>query len=240
MDFTGRFNKLLKDNNLSNYRLAMDLGISQTTVKNYKDGKTEPNTLTLEQLAKYFGVNWHWLKTGEGPVEPVTANTILARKVKQELKKFKLDENKLIIAPLIGQYAYGGYLSGFADKEYLEQQPIYISMHPHNGGNYVAFEVRGDSMDDNSRRGICSGDLVLGRELQREHWAYRLHIPKVFIIIHTTDGIVMKEVTGHNVDKGTILCHSWNPSPEYEDYTLNLNDIIQLFYIKEVSRINKY
>ena len=138
------------------------------------------------------------------------------------------------IAPLITQYAYGGYMSGFGDAGFMEAQPLYVASKMYSGGNYVAFEVRGDSMDDNTRRAICSGDVVLGRELYREYWNSKLHIPRVFIIVHKTEGICIKEVTAHNVEKGIITCHSFNS--EYDDFEVNLKEVMQLFYLKEIKR----
>jgi hypothetical protein len=144
--------------------------------------------------------------------------------------------SSLITAPLISQYAYAGYSRGYGDHEYLDSQPVYVSRLTHNGGNYIAFEVRGDSMDDDTRKAICHGDIVLGCELKKDYWKDKLHIPKIFIILHKEEGIMIKEVISHEIETGNIKCHSWNKAPEYEDFVLHLDDINQLFYIKEISR----
>lgn len=146
----------------------------------------------------------------------------------------KADPHNHTYAPLITQYAYGGYMSGFGDAGFMEAQPLYIASKKYSGGHYVAFEVRGDSMDDETRRSICSGDVVLGRELYKDYWKSKLHIPRVFIIVHKTEGICIKEVTAHDVEKGIITCHSFNP--EYDDFEVNLKDVMQLFYLKEIKR----
>lgn len=179
--------------------------------------------------SNYPDINIGWLLTGEGP---------MLNSEKSEVTHVIPDET--IVAPLISQYAYGGYMRGFADPVYIKDQPTYTARVKHNGGKYVAFEVKGDSMDDRSYRSICEGDLVLGRELQKEYWTSRLHIPKVFIIVHKEEGVVIKEIVEHDVETGRILCHSWNPLPEYEDFELNLKDVFQLFYIKEITRNVKY
>lgn len=142
----------------------------------------------------------------------------------------------IIKAPLIGQYANGGYLRGYSDPVYLEEQPSFFSTRAHSGGHYVAFEVKGDSMNNGTVNAICEGDILLGRELQRHHWGSKLHVPKVFIIVHRTEGITVKEIISHDVETGRIVCHSWNEDPEYENFALNLQDVVQLFYIKEISR----
>ena len=81
----------------------------------------------------------------------------------------KYEVSNTTFAPLISQYAYGGYMSGFADDSFMEAQPLYIASKKYSGGNYVAFEVRGDSMDDGTWRSIRSADVVLGRE---QDWAW--------------------------------------------------------------------
>lgn len=181
--------------------------------------------------SNYPNLNIDWLLTGEGEM---LKN--LSTKEHRSNATYAKKEIGTTVAPLISQYAYAGYLSGFADQFFMESQPVYISKHDHNGGNYVAFEVKGDSMDDNTRNSICQGDIVLGCELKKEYWLFRLHFPKVFVIVHRENGIIIKEVIDHDVTTGIIRCHSWNPSPEFRDFSLNLEEIHQMFYIKEVSR----
>ena len=125
-------------------------------------------------------------------------------------------------------------MKGFADNEFMEAQPQYVAKRKYSGGVYVAFEVRGDSMDDESKKSICHGDVVLGRELYQHYWNTKLHIPKVFVIVHKYEGICIKEIIRHDVASGDITCHSFNQN--YEDFNVNLADVMKLFYIKEISR----
>lgn len=149
------------------------------------------------------------------------------------------DDLNVTFAPLIGQYAQAGYLAGFADPEYLEKQPVYVAKKKYSGGNYVAFEIRGDSMDNDRRNAICNGDVVLGRELIKDYWTSKLHIPRVFIIVHKEDGILIKEIIDHDVENGIITCHSYNTDKtRYPDFQVHLKDVRQLFYLKELSRGN--
>lgn len=153
-------------------------------------------------------------------------------------REFMMNELNVTVAPLISQFAQAGYLSGFADTEYLESQPMYVAATKHSGGNYIAFEVRGDSMFDGTFNSICNADVLLGRELHRDHWLSKLHVPRVFIIVHKEDGILCKEVIDHNPETGDIRCHSLNPNKTlYPDFTINLADVRQLFYKKELRRV---
>lgn len=87
-------------------------------------------------------------------------------------------------------------------------------------------------MDDGTSRAICNGEKLLCKELQRIHWKNKLHFRQYIYIIVSREGIVCKQITSHDIDNGIITCHSWNPV--FEDYTINLEDVIQIFYVKKV------
>lgn len=185
--------------------------------------------LASDITIKYCNISESFLLTGEGSM-------LKSESSMPESNAYYSTEKNTFTVPLVSQYAYAGYLAGFADPEYMEKQPTYAVKYDHNGGNYIAFEVRGDSMDDDSRRGICGGDIVLGCELKKDYWVDNLFIPKVFIIVHRESGIIIKEIISKDNETGMITCHSWNPSPEYRDFTIHFKDIQQMFYIKEINR----
>jgi len=73
--------------------------------------------------------------------------------------------------------------------------------------------------------------------LKKEYWKCKLHLPRIFIIVHRESGILCKEIVEHNCDNGIITCHSFNP--QNRDFELDLNDIAQLFYLKEITRAHE-
>lgn len=145
----------------------------------------------------------------------------------------KVFGNGVMKIRIISQYAYAGYLSGYADPEFMEHQPHLFVDESYTPGNYVAFEVRGDSMEDGTRDAIYEGDIVIGRELYREHWKSKFRKGEIYIVVHREYGICIKEIINQSAN-GTITLHSKNI--EYHDYTVNLNDVLQIFYKKEVRR----
>ena len=56
-----RYEKLLKERNITNYRVHKDTGIAQTTLSDWKNGKITPGTDTLIKIALYFDVSIDWL-----------------------------------------------------------------------------------------------------------------------------------------------------------------------------------
>lgn len=57
MDFSQKLKTLMRERSLSAYKLANDLHCSQTTIRNWIDGRTTPQPRTLIQLCEYFGVS---------------------------------------------------------------------------------------------------------------------------------------------------------------------------------------
>lgn len=204
------------------------------------------NKLTQIQLAEYLGVTQGFISQVEKDISQLP-DKFISKILEDNIYKiptFKekkdeavfLENPNIIMIPLVSQYAYAGYLSGFSDMEYIEALPKVPMFVDHESkSTYMAFEVRGDSMEEDSREGIFEGDKLYCRLLNLDFWKSKLHYRKWdFVIVHKTDGILIKRIIDHNVETGDITIHSLNPM--YPDKVLNLNDIAQLFNVIEVAR----
>ena len=131
---------------------------------------------------------------------------------------------------LVSNKAKAGWSEGYYNEEYLEELPfVMIDADENYKGKYLAFEVDGDSMEPD----YLEGDIVICREIQRHLWGSKLHFRDWdFVIAHSTNGIMLKEITAHNVETGDITCHSLNP--KYEDFVLNLHQVAHLYNVVEV------
>lgn len=147
--------------------------------------------------------------------------------------------------PIIPHKAFAGYLRGFQDMEFYEElTTISIDVYKQHRGHYIAFEVKGDSMTTLEplyfRESIFDGCIVVGRELSRNHWQYKLHISSndAWVVVHKTEGILIKKIIDHKVEEGMITIHSLNPDKKlYADQDLHLDDIEQIFNVVQI--INK-
>src|SRR5690606_28808049 len=93
--------------------------------------------------------------------------------------------------------------------------------------------VEGDSMDDGSRNSLCEGDKILCREVKQELWTSKLHFKDwYFVMAMKNDGIVVKQITAHDVENGIICCHSLNPL--FEDFEINLRDVAELYNVIKI------
>lgn len=60
-----RLNDLIVKRNVTNYRMARDLDISEGAVRSWRKGRTEPKGKNLQRLAEYLGVSAAWLLYGD-------------------------------------------------------------------------------------------------------------------------------------------------------------------------------
>ncbi len=143
---------------------------------------------------------------------------------------------QVMMVPLVNKYAYAGYQSGYGDDEYIEALPrVPFMVDKQHRGNYCAFEVKGDSMDNGLIGSYKEGYIVLGREIPKTMWRDKLHIKKwrTFIVVTKTDGILIKQISKHDTERGIITLHSLNE--EYDDIQLQLDKVAQLFNVVQVN-----
>lgn len=219
---TQRFFDALKAAGLSAYRISEDIPtISQARISNARTGKNEIGLDVVSSICSFYpSINSDYIITGNGtPIHEAEMNT-----------------RQRVGIPLVSQYAYGGYLTGYGDSEYLQSLPL-IDFIPDRSmsGNYLAFEVRGDSMDDGTKDGYEQGEILICREVAPHLWKdSKLHIHRRdFVIVHA-DGILIKRIIDHDVTRHTIVIHSLNPT--YQDKEIDLADVRQIFSVIESRR----
>lgn len=185
---------------------------------------------TIEKIKKSFPHwNMDWILYEKG--EP-----IISKENIEILEATPLNQNYIINVPLVNQYAQAGYLCGFQDAAYMATLPTIPFIIDHEAkGNYVAFEVRGDSMNDGTEESYLEGDRLLCREIAPYLWAEsKLHIRKWdFVIIHE-EGILVKRIIDHNLENHTITIHSLNDM--YSDRVIDLAEVRQIFNVIELQR----
>lgn len=127
--------------------------------------------------------------------------------------------------------AQAGYMDSLESNQPPELDTMLVPIE-FEKGNYLVVEVSGESMNDGTIRSIADGDRLLCKDLQKHHWRNKLHYKQYLFVIVGHDGIVCKQITGHDVERGEVICHSWNPL--YKDYVINLNNVYQLLYVKKI------
>lgn len=227
MDASQIINKLIEYSRLNASDFAVKIGTKTTqAIYDLQKGRTKTISKAMADkiLSCYPEINKAWLITGEGEM------------LKQKREALPRAMDVVVGVPLVSQYAYAGYLTGFGDPEYIDTLPkIDFTPERHMTGNYVAFEVKGDSMNDGSADSYLEGELLICREVESIYWKdSKLFINKRdFVIIHK-EGILIKRIITHDVENHKITIHSLNPL--YPDEVLDLADVKQIFSVVESRR----
>lgn len=240
---------------------AARIGSGQGPITHIENGRRNVGPNVEYKILHEFGVNPEWWEKGEGPIflKDVSASMNRVSSVHIETNTEPIngtddleyapvidgaegvtfqqlpDGTYLMSMPLVDQYAIAGYLSGYADTEFLEELPRHtINVEKRYTGIYRSFRVRGDSMDNDSNQSIPSGSIVAGRKVEREYYTHnRLHLRKwqYFVIVHN-EGIVTKEIVDHDVDFGKLYVRSLNPDKEmYPDYVIRMDSVLEIYNI---------
>ena len=197
------------------------IGIKQAYLSEIESGKKPLSEELYNNIIEVFGMD----KVSENFINTDNSDIIANSNTNEAIP---INQNYIINVPLVNQYAQAGYLCGYEDATYMATLPTIPFIVDHEAqGNYVAFEVKGDSMNDGTE------DSYL--EIQSHLWVTsRLHIRKWdFVIVHQ-EGILVKRIIDHNVDSHTITIHSLNDM--YSDRVIDLTEVKQIFNVIELQR----
>lgn len=204
-------------------------GLGNGYLNNVGESFRKPTIEKIKKSFPHWNIDWILYEKGE-PITNIPKEDI------EILEAIPLNQNYIINVPLVNQFAQAGYLCGFQDAAYIATLPTIPFIIDHEAkGNYVAFEVRGDSMNDGTEESYLEGDRLLCREIAPYLWAEsKLHIRKWdFVIVHE-DGILVKRIIDHDVENHTITIHSLNDM--YPDRVINLAEVKQIFNVIELQR----
>lgn len=232
-----RLIKYLKYKNLGQTKFEQMAGLSRGYITNLRKEPAASKLLNIINAAP--DLNQHWLLTGEGEmlttdVTPMRISDTTDYATSKSGLKFKQREDGKIImeVPIVPISALGSNEDDYAtiiENDELERMSFLVDAVHH--GKYVAFRVDGDSMDDGTRFGFARKDLVLVRELQRDKWLPRLHYRDwPYWVVVFGNNVRIKQIIDQD-DAGNITLHSLNPSPEYCDFTLRLDEISRLYNV---------
>lgn len=65
MEFAQRLKQTMENKSITMYRLAKELGVHQTTIKNWLNGKGEPRLKQFQHIASALDVDVNWLMNGQ-------------------------------------------------------------------------------------------------------------------------------------------------------------------------------
>jgi hypothetical protein len=221
MSVKERLKKFIEYKDLSVRKFESMVGLSYGYVNNMRVSIQPDKVMNIANV--FPELNTGWLMTGEG--EMLKSDRPLST---PELKEKSFSAHTEV--RVVTTRARAGYSESYYSEEYLQDMPkVLIESDREYKGKYLAFEVDGDSMEPDYNK----GDVVICREVSRDLWRNKLHINDWdFVIAHTTQGIMLKQITSHNTATGEIVCHSVN-TEDHPDFTLNLHEVAFLYNVVE-------
>lgn len=244
MDSPKVINFILERENLKPAAFARAIGVTPTQIYDLQSGKTKKiSEAVADKIIKGFPIyNKVWILTGSGNPLEESLIEIPTKEQKGDffiethnnVRFFDLGEKFRMVVKLVPFAAYGQFANECdtlePEKESWEDESFETDKIVH--GKYFAFEVRGESMDDGTRNSFEEGDRILVRELDKSHWTEGLRFKDYpYWVVVFDASVLIKQIVEQDLDKGTITFHSLNPSPEYSDFTLNMDKIRALYYV---------
>lgn len=215
------------------------VGVSKGNMSKYLNGQKEPKEDLLTRVAQAVQprvplLSESWLLTGEGEMlkddAPATQTS-----PENSARPLVSSDRDWVEIPLVPHRAKAGALSGFGDPCWEEdKQTMPVLIDKRLKGDYLLFEVSGDSMDDGTSTAFLDGDVLLCRVLPKSDWQYGIKRRRdTYCVVATeAEGIVLKEVVNHDKATNEITCHSLNS--QYKDYSVKLDDVQGIFYVEEL------
>jgi len=231
----------------SQREMAQIMGYKESSLSQILNGRVPVSGKFLNRLcAVDRTISMEWLKTGLGSMR-TTSQAELVRVPYDESQdaelyntnskgiRFYKKNDRLFMTVRHVPYAAFGQFANESDRldpdsdDWGEET---YEVDRYARGNYLSFEVKGDSMDTGARDSFEAGDRVLVRELERDFWRTPIHFnERPFWVVVFGSSVLIKQMIAQDLQRGTLTFHSLNPSPEYADFTLNEDDIRALYYV---------
>lgn len=194
---------------LTQSKISQYLGVTRDSYAKYEMGKTTPPLDVLLGLSRFFHISTDLLLTVD--LRKYKLEEILLLPDNRILLPIKTDatgENKIEIIPYKTSM---GYLSGYADPEYIESLQTMSLPFLHNG-KYRAFPVEGDSMPP-----YRDGTYIVGKYVEN---IADIKVGKTHILI-TRTGFTFKRV--ESINSSSITVKSNNTF--YDNYEIPFVDL---------------
>jgi len=209
MYFSSNIKFLRKRRKKTQDDLAFALQMKRSTLSGYENNIAEPGISSLLRFSKYFGIAVDTLISVN--LQELTESQLRQLEHGQDVfitgQKLRVlattvDRNNNENIELVTEKAKAGYMSGFADPDYISELPVFRLPFLSTNKKYRTFQISGDSMLPIPDKSWVTGEFI-------QDWNNVL--PGDACIVLTRDeGIVFKIVDNQLHDKGKLVLYSLN------------------------------
>jgi len=228
MSYAGKNLKYIrKQREWTQEEMANQLQIKRSLVGAYEEERAEPRLEVMETICAKFSISLEEflfqdlaLLNANGQDSNGSNNSYMERR--RALKSDKSISLASIVS-FVPVKAAAGYLTGYADPEFLDELNTFTlpMLAP---GDYRAFEILGDSMLPTP-----SGSVIVGEKVESFK---EVKNSNTYIVVSNADGVVYKRIITNDdrsnsgkEDKLTLL----SDNPLYEPYQVNATDIVEIW-----------
>lgn len=207
---------------LSQQEVADGMSLPVDRYKKYEYGKNTPPAEMLVIISRYYHISIDLLLTVD--LRKISIENLMQLENNRIVLPITVDHNGNNLIEIIPHKAQAGYLSGYADAEYIENLQQ-IALPFLGSGKMRAFPINGDSMPPHTNQSFVVGKYVdnLGEIKQN----------KTYIFITSSEGITYKRLGSKNDDSLTVVADNIIYSP----YQIKLSDILEIWeYVCHIGR----
>lgn len=202
---------------LSQNQLADELEISRSRLGSYEESRAEPPYDLLIKIADYFHIAIDALVRGDlAKTDPESLLEIGKNRI---LFPVIVDRQNQDMVEVVPAKAVAGYLTGYADPEFMEDLPI-MNLPFKIVGKHRAFAIKGDSMPP-----LKDGTFVVGKYVES---LKEIKEGQTYIVLTKEDGVVYKRLYREDKKSNDVFqFHSDNTA--YSPYTVKSENIIEIW-----------
>jgi len=210
---------LRKKLQLTQDEFAQKLGIKRSLVGAYEEGRAEPRAELLQKMATIFGITMEALIGTDLTKSEPKAPTIYSRG--KEVVVVTVDNQRKDNIEFVPVKAAAGYLSGYADPEFVKDLP-HFHLPILKQGTYRAFEIKGDSMLP-----LMPGSIIVGEYVEKLN---DIKSGKTYVLVTQHEGVVYKRVFNYLDENGKLFLVSDNR--QYAPYQVDGEDVMEAWSAK--------
>ena len=206
--------------------VALALNLKRTTVNALENSISQPTVPQLQVFSKYFGIAIDTLIN----VDLKQLSEMQFTDLQNGFDVFIRGTNLRVIATtvdsanndnieFVNEKAQAGYVTSFADPEYIGQLPVFQLPFLSKEKKYRAFTITGDSMLP-----IPGGSVVIGEFVQD---FLDVKSGQACIVVTRDEGIVFKLVKNEIAEKRSLEMISLNT--QFEPYDLAVSEVKEIW-----------
>jgi transcriptional regulator with XRE-family HTH domain len=206
--------------------LAAALGIKRTTVNALENSISQPTVSQLQAFSKYFGIaidtliNTDLNQLSESQFTDLQNGfDVFIRGSNLRVIATTVDRNNSDNIEFVNEKAKAGYVTRFADPEYIGKLPVFQLPFLSQEKKYRAFTISGDSMLP-----IPSGSVVIGEFVQD---FYDIKNKDACVLVTHDEGIVFKIVENKIAISFNLRLVSLNP--EFSPFEVPISEIKEVW-----------